>query len=64
TGLPLPSVPIKPEHIALGLGTAPTVSWTTPRPADPARAGQVVVDEEPRGALGTMAEEGAPPATH
>ncbi|MCU1619311.1 MAG: xanthine dehydrogenase, molybdenum binding subunit apoprotein [Modestobacter sp.] len=64
TGLPLPSVPIKPEHIALGLGTAPTVSWTTPRPADPARAAQVVVDEEPRDALGTMAEEGAAPARH
>ncbi len=31
TGLALPTVPIKPEHIALGLGARPTVTWTTPR---------------------------------
>jgi CO/xanthine dehydrogenase Mo-binding subunit len=61
TGLPLPAVPIKPEHIALGLGAPPTVTWTTPRPPDPARAAEVVVDEEPQDALGTMAQEGAPP---
>jgi len=61
TGLPLPAVPIKPEHIALGLGAAPTVTWTTPRAADPSRTSGVVVDEEPRDAPGTMSEEGAPP---
>jgi xanthine dehydrogenase D subunit len=60
TGLPLPAVPIKPEHVALGLGAAPTVTWTTPRPADPSRLADVVVDEEARDAPGTMAEEGAP----
>lgn len=61
TGLPLPAVPIKPEHIALGIGAAPTVTWTTPRPADPDRPRGPVVDEEPHDAPGTMAEEGAPP---
>jgi xanthine dehydrogenase D subunit len=60
TGLPLPAVPIKPEHIALGIGEAPTVTWTTPRPADPGRPRGAVIDEEPSDALGTMAEEGAP----
>ncbi|PZA20753.1 xanthine dehydrogenase subunit D [Modestobacter versicolor] len=62
TGLALPAVPIKPEHIALGLGTPPTVTWTTPRPADPTLIGTVVLaDEEVEDALGTMAEEGASP---
>jgi CO/xanthine dehydrogenase Mo-binding subunit len=30
TGLPLPAAPIRPEHIALRLGAAPTVTWTDP----------------------------------
>jgi CO/xanthine dehydrogenase Mo-binding subunit len=32
TGLPLPAVPIRPEHIALGLGAAAIVRWTEPPP--------------------------------
>jgi hypothetical protein len=62
TGLALPTVPIRPDDIALGLGSAPTVTWTKPRAADPSRAGTTVVDEQPVDALGTMAEEGAPQA--
>jgi xanthine dehydrogenase D subunit len=34
TGLPLPASPIKPEHIALGIGTPPTVTWHTEREDD------------------------------
>jgi CO/xanthine dehydrogenase Mo-binding subunit len=33
TGLPLPSSPIKPEHVALGVGAAPVVTWHTAEPA-------------------------------
>jgi CO/xanthine dehydrogenase Mo-binding subunit len=40
TGLPLPRSPIKPEHIALRLGAAPTITWHaapgTAAPAAPA----------------------------
>jgi CO/xanthine dehydrogenase Mo-binding subunit len=32
TGLPLPSAPIRPDDIALALGAAPIVRWTTPPP--------------------------------
>jgi xanthine dehydrogenase D subunit len=32
TGLPLPAAPIRPEHIALGLGAAPVVRWTDAPP--------------------------------
>jgi xanthine dehydrogenase D subunit len=61
TGLALPTVPIRPDAIALGLGTPPTVTWTAPRSARPGLLG--VVDERPREARGTMAEEGAPGGT-
>ncbi len=57
TGLPLPSVPIRPEHIALGIGTPPTVTRTTPRP--PATTGGTALSEEPADRPGTWESEGA-----
>ncbi|WP_082556584.1 xanthine dehydrogenase subunit D [Modestobacter sp. Leaf380] len=59
TGLPLPAVPIKPEHIALGLGSTPTVTWTTPRPAAPSSPGRAVVELDPTDRTGTWDAEGA-----
>ena len=57
TGLPLPSVPIRPEDIALGLGDEPVVTWTTPRA--PAGDRGPVRSEEPPERPGTWEAEGA-----
>ena len=56
TGLPLPSAPIRPDDIALGLGAAPIVRWTQPPPA-PA-AGSPYPDRSGHGS-GTWERRGA-----
>lgn len=56
TGLPLPAAPIRPEHIALGLGAAPIVRWT----AAPPPPGPTSPYPDPSGSGGgTWAEAGA-----
>jgi len=63
TGLPLPAAPIRPEHIALGLGAAPVVTWTDPAlsPAGPAASPRLdSAHPDPSGSgAGTWEAEGA-----
>jgi xanthine dehydrogenase D subunit len=56
TGLPLPAAPIRPEHVALGLGAAPVVTWADPGP--PPAVGSPYPDPSGSGA-GTWEQAGA-----